>query len=114
MSCSREWDLQSHSPGEVLCVTVVATLIRMHAPVYAGLGRRLGRLPNLLEEMREHVVFWTASTDQVASRNTGSTDTHTPNMLIEEALVCGSFVFVSKSTNNNKVQFKKFDVLTKH
>lgn len=27
----------------------------MHAPVYAGLGSRVGRLPNLLQEMREYV-----------------------------------------------------------
>jgi len=27
----------------------------MHAPVYAGMGCRVGRLPNLLQEMREYV-----------------------------------------------------------
>ena len=27
----------------------------MHAPVYAGLGSRVGHLPNLLQEMREYV-----------------------------------------------------------
>ena len=27
----------------------------MHAPVYAGLGSRVGRLPNLLQEMHEYV-----------------------------------------------------------
>ena len=27
----------------------------MHAPVYAAVGRRFGRLPNLLQEMREYV-----------------------------------------------------------
>jgi hypothetical protein len=31
--------------------------------------------------------------------------------LIEEALVCGSFVFVLKLTNNSKVHFMKFAVL---
>jgi hypothetical protein len=92
MSCSRVRYLQIHSPAEVLCDTVVGTLIRMHAPVYAGLGHRLGCLPpNLLQEIREYVrhrtllettyartptqvsgapslprahrVFWTASTE---------------------------------------------------
>jgi hypothetical protein len=48
-------DLQSHSPAEVLYDSVVVTLISMSAPVYAGLDRRLGRLPNFLQEMREYV-----------------------------------------------------------
>ena len=30
-------------------------MISMHVPVYAGLGRRFGRLPNLLQEMRKYV-----------------------------------------------------------
>jgi hypothetical protein len=32
-------------------------------------------------------------------------------ILIEEALVCASFVFVLKLTNNSKVHFMKFAVL---
>ncbi len=55
MPCSRARDLQRHSPAEVLCDAVVATLISMYTPVYAGLVRRLGHLPNLLQEMREYV-----------------------------------------------------------
>jgi hypothetical protein len=55
MSCSRVRDLYRHPPGEVLYDTVVATVIRMYAPVYAGLGCRLGSLPNLFQEMREYV-----------------------------------------------------------
>ncbi len=31
------------------------TLFRMHAPVYVAVGRRFGRLPNLLQEMHEYV-----------------------------------------------------------
>jgi hypothetical protein len=73
----------------------------MHAPVYAGLGSRVGRLPNLLQEMHEYVrrralletayarsshgtqrlpspppalcVFWTKSTEPIASPSAGWT-----------------------------------------
>jgi hypothetical protein len=108
MPCSRVRDLQNHSPGEVLCDTVVATLIRMHAPVYAGLVHRFGHLSNLIQEMREYVwiralletlrnptqvsdipslphvhrVFWTTSKDQVASRSADSTGSHPDSVTI--------------------------------
>ncbi len=36
------------------------------------------------------------------------------HILIEEACVCPSFVFVLKLTNNSKVHFIKFDVLAKN
>ena len=108
MPCSRARDLQNHSPGEVLCDTVVATLITWHTPVYAGLGHRFGHLSNLIQEMREYVrirtlletlrhptqvsdapslphthrVFWTESTDQVASRRATSTGSHPGSVTI--------------------------------
>ena len=37
------------------CCSPRRTLFRMHAPVYAAVGRRFGRSPNLLHEMREYV-----------------------------------------------------------
>jgi len=36
---------------------------------------------------------------------------HHDNKLIEEDLVCGSFLFVLKLTNNSKIPFLKFAVL---
>ena len=43
--------------GQLRCGSSSATssLISMHAPVYARMGSRVGRLPNLLQEMREYV-----------------------------------------------------------
>ncbi len=57
MPCSRARDLQNHSPAEVLCDAMVATLISMNTPVYVGLVHRLGCLPNLLQEMCEYVRY---------------------------------------------------------